>query len=348
MKHKHIHHRKTELFLDCLRRFKFPAGLFLLNNLMSYAIFRLYGLDREPLGYTFAVTLFFLIVFFLVFFVKEQRKADKRLYSIESILTEWNTLPDGETLAEQDYQQMIRTIGAEHEKLVSSFAAERKKTEDFYTAWVHQIKTPIAVMKLRLGSSDHPDRNTLREELFRIEQYTDMVLAYQRLGSQSNDLLIQEYPLDEMIREVIRKYASGFISKKLRLEYDGTDLVIVTDKKWFICILEQLISNALKYTSAGTIAISVSDGVLSVTDTGIGIAPEDLPRIFEKGFTGMNGRLNDKSSGLGLYLCGEAAALLHIPISAKSTPGEGSCFTLELSDKIVSAVPISISTLKKS
>ena len=166
-----------------------------------------------------------------------------------------------------------------------------------------------------------------------------MVLAYQRLGSQSNDLLIQEYPLDGLIREVIRKYASGFISKKLRLEYAGTDLVIVTDKKWFVCILEQLISNALKYTPAGTISISVRDGVLSVADTGIGIAQEDLPRIFEKGYTGANGRLNDKSSGLGLYLCGEAASLLNIPITAESTPGEGSRFSLRLTDRIVTASP---------
>ena len=124
--------------------------------------------------------------------------------------------------------------------------------------------------------------------------------------------------------------------KKIKLNYEGTDWRIVTDKKWFICILEQLISNALKYTPSGTITVSVRDGVLSVSDTGIGIAPEDLPRIFEKGYTGANGRLNDKSSGLGLYLCGEAADLLNIPIYAESKPGEGSCFSLHISEKVTS------------
>ncbi|MBQ9901933.1 MAG: HAMP domain-containing histidine kinase [Clostridia bacterium] len=335
MKHIHTQNRKTEILLDCLRRYKIPAGFFLLDNALNYAIFRLYGLDMEPFGYAFAVSFFVLIVAFAAFLFREKRKADRRFYQCESILTDWNMLPEGESLAERDCRKMVQSLGAENERLAASFAEERKKTEDFYTAWVHQIKTPISVMKLRLGASDHPDRQALREELFRIEQYTAMVLAYQRLGSQSNDLMIQEYPLDGLIREVIRKYASGFISKKLRLEYAGTDLIIVTDKKWFVCILEQLISNALKYTPSGTVSITVSEGVLSVADTGIGIAPEDLPRIFEKGYTGANGRLNDKSSGLGLYLCGEAAALLEIPIAARSRPGEGSCFSLQLSDKTV-------------
>lgn len=328
--------RKRAVLLDCLRQFRMPAGLFLLNTVLIYVIFRLYGLHTEPFRYAFAVTFFCMALRFVIDLVKEQRKAGQRQQKRMSILTGWNDFSPPESLEEADYQQMIEILGAETERLASSFAAERKETQDFYTAWVHQVKTPIAVMKLALGSSEIPDRRALQEELFRMEQYTEMVLAYQRLGSQSNDLVIQEYALDELIREVIRKFASQFIYKKLRLQYDGTNLRIVTDKKWFLCMLEQLISNALKYTPSGTITVSVRDGVLSVSDTGIGIAQEDLPRIFEKGYTGMNGRLNDKSSGLGLYLCSEAAALLHIPIRAESTPGEGSCFSLHIHDKITS------------
>lgn len=330
------HTRKMAVFLDCLRQFQLPAGLFLLNTALIYVTFRLYGLYTEPFWYAFAITLFCMALIFMICFIKEQRKAEQRHQKSMNILTEWNDLWAPETLTETDYTQMIEGLGAEIERLASTFATERKETQDFYTAWVHQIKTPIAVMKLALSSSETPDRRALQEELFRIEQYTDMVLAYQRLGSSSNDLLIQEYALDELIREVIRKFAAQFIYKKLRLQYEGTDVRIVTDKKWFLCILEQLISNALKYTPSGTITVSVRDGVLSVADTGIGIAPEDLPRIFEKGYTGVNGRLNDKSSGLGLYLCGEAASLLHIPIRAESKPGEGSCFSLHIGDQITS------------
>ena len=327
--------RKKTVFIDSLRQFRLSAGLFVLNTTLIYVIFRLYDIAMEPFWYAFAITLFCTALFFVIYLLKEQKKAAQRHQKHMSILTQWNNLPEAECLLEYDYTQMIERLGEENQRISSSFEAERKSMQNFYTAWVHQIKMPIAVMKLALGSSGNPDRRALQEELFRIEQYTDMVLAYQRLSSSSNDLVIQEYALDELIREVIRKFASQFIYKKIKLNYEGTDWRIVTDKKWFICILEQLISNALKYTPSGTITVSVRDGVLSVSDTGIGIAPEDLPRIFEKGYTGANGRLNDKSSGLGLYLCGEAASLLNIPITAESQPGQGSSFSLEISEKLL-------------
>ncbi len=336
------HHSIIAVFLECLRQYRTAILLYLLNTILILVVFRLYGIQTEPFIYAFAVTSFCMAVFFTVSFFRELRKAARRRLLLGHILTEWKDLPEPGSLEEKDYQRMTEALGGECERLTACFAAERKETQDFYTAWVHQIKTPIAVMKLALGASDEPDRRALQEELFRIEQYTEMVLAYQRLGGSSNDLLIQEYALDELIRTVIRKYAPQFIYKKLRLAYDGTALHIVTDKKWFVCILEQLISNALKYTPAGTITLSVCDGVLSVTDTGIGIAPEDLPHIFEKGYTGANGRLNDKSSGLGLYFCGEAAALLNIPIQARSTPGEGSCFSLNLGEKITPPVGMAL------
>lgn len=327
--------RKKAVLLDCLRQFRVPASLFLISMALIFAVFMLYGLALEPFGYAFAVTFFFFALFLGIHLIREQRKAGQRYQSMAGILSAWKDLPAPESLAEADYARMITCLGSEMEKLSSACTAEQKETQDFYTAWVHQIKTPIAVMKLALGGTEALDRRALQEELFRIEQYTDMVLAYQRLGGSSNDLVIEEYALDALIREAIRKFASQFIYKKLRLDYQGTDLRVVTDKKWFLCILEQLLSNALKYTSAGVIAITVENGVLSVADTGVGIAPEDLPRVFEKGYTGLNGRLNEKSSGLGLYLCGEAAALLNIPIRAESSPGQGSRFSLSIQDKII-------------
>ena len=171
-------------------------------------------------------------------------------------------------------------------------------------------------------------------ELFRMEQYVDMVLQYLRLSSGENDLVIREYRLDELIREAVRKYAAQFVLKKLRLTYIPTEISVVTDRKWFGCILEQLLSNAIKYTPAGgSIDICVEEDALHISDTGIGIAPEDLPRIFEKGYTGENGRLERTSSGLGLYLAGKAADMLHIPIRVESTVGRGTAFTLHLRQK---------------
>lgn len=327
--------RKQAGLRDCLRRFRGPVALLFVQFALCFVVFRLYGLTLEPFWYALALCLFVLLAAFVIVAAREQKRAGQRAQKLHGILTEWNALPPPESLSERDYQEMIRRLGADRERLNAALQTERTEAQDFYTAWVHQIKTPVAVMKLSLGAEREPDRAALREELFRVERYLDMVLAYQRLGSGVNDLVIEEYALDELIRAVIRKFASQFIYKKLRLDYAGTELRIVTDKKWFLCILEQLVSNAVKYTPAGTVTISVREGVLAVEDTGVGIAPEDLPRIFERGYTGVNGRLNEHSSGLGLYLCGEAAKRLNVPIRVESRVGQGSRFILDLREKAV-------------
>ena len=305
--------RNTRVLLDCLKQFVLPLLIFCIYSLLIFVVFWLYSIKLEPFFYVSVISFFFLVCAFVIKFLKASQH-----------------------LTLQEYQEKIKLLEDKIAKLSTEFSSKQRDMQDFYTAWVHQIKTPIAVLKLELDkNSGELDRDALQEELFRIEQYTDMVLSYQRLGSSSNDLLVKEYELDELIREVIRKFASQFIHKKLKLDYEGCSQKIVVDKKWFCCILEQFVSNAVKYTQAGTISIKVQDSILSVSDTGIGIAAEDLPRIFEKGYTGANGRLNEKSSGLGLYLCSKAASLLNIPVKAQSTPGKGSIFSLNLSEKLI-------------
>jgi signal transduction histidine kinase len=306
--------RKSKVLLECLKQFVLPFSIFCIYTLSIFLIFWLYEIKLEPFFYASAISFFFLICAFIIKFLRASKN-----------------------LTRQEYEEKIEKLNETIQKLSSDFSAEQRETQDFYITWVHQIKTPIAVLKLELDKANNNklDRAALQEELFRIEQYTDMVLSYQRLGSNSNDLLVKEYSLDELIREVIRKYASQFIHKKLKLEYAGCSQKIVIDKKWFICILEQLISNAIKYTKEGSISITVEEGVLSVRDTGIGIAREDIPRIFEKGYTGANGRLNEKSSGLGLYLCSKAASLQNLTIQAQSQPGKGSCFSIDLKEKLI-------------
>ena len=242
-------------------------------------------------------------------------------------------LPESEDPKEEAYQDLIESLLKEKNRKEAEAAEKLRDMEEYYTLWVHQIKTPMAVMKLYLGT-ESPEHRAMGTELFRMEQYVDMVLQYLRLSSGENDLVIREYKLDELIREAVRKYAAQFVLKKLRLTYIPTEISVVTDRKWFGCILEQLLSNAIKYTPAGgSIAICVGEDALHISDTGIGIAPEDLPRIFEKGYTGENGRLERTSSGLGLYLAGKAADMLHIPIHVESTVGRGTAFTLHLRQK---------------
>lgn len=323
--------RIKAVFTDCIKKHWGAALLLVIYITTSLVIFKLYNLLLEPFIYVAVLICFFALIFFAVDFVKEINHAIKREHTISNINTEWNKLPQVSNLMEADYQEMIRALGKKADELAINYENERHDMLDYYTIWVHQIKTPIAVMRLMIGNEDTEEHRALSAELFRIEQYVDMVLQYIRLGSESNDLVIKEYKLDDLIRESVRKYAQQFIYRKLRLNYESTDIKIVTDRKWFLCILEQILSNAVKYTPQGTVSIKVSDdGKLRITDTGIGIAAEDLPRIFEKGYTGNNGRLGQKSSGLGLYLCKKAANMLSIKISAESTPGKGTTFIMDL------------------
>lgn len=201
---------------------------------------------------------------------------------------------------------------------------------DYYTMWVHQIKTPIASMHLILQKEDSEDSRRLRAELFRVEQYVQMVLCFLRLDSDFTDYVIKEYRVDDIIRPAVRRLAPQFIMKKLALEYEQTDVVALTDEKWLGFVVEQVLSNAVKYTSAGSISIKCDEDRLVISDTGIGIAAEDLPRIFDKGYTGFNGRADRKASGIGLYLCRRICDKLGHSIRAESVAGQGTTITIGL------------------
>ncbi len=235
---------------------------------------------------------------------------------------------------DQDYVELIRLVmeRAGEERLEH----QKKMTDsiDYYTTWVHQIKTPIASMRLRLQAEDSQTARALLEDLFRIEQYVEMVLTYLRLGSDSTDYVFRECELDGVIKGCLRKFASQFIGRSLSLSYEGTEQTVVTDEKWLAFVLEQLLSNALKYTTKGGITITVSEGsVIAIQDTGFGIAPEDLPRIFEKGYTGYRGREDKHASGIGLFLCKKICDNLGVKIWAESKLGEGTTMYLDLSQK---------------
>lgn len=240
-------------------------------------------------------------------------------------------LPSPETLGEADYQEMLRKLKTIFDENVIDWQNERRESMDYYTTWVHQIKTPISVMRMNLQGEDTEEHRELLAELFRVEQYVEMALNWMRLGSDSKDFLFREYALDGIIRQAIRKYAPQFIRRRIRLVYEPAEGKVLTDEKWLLFIIEQLLSNAVKYTQQGSVSIRVvPEKVLEIEDTGIGIAPEDVPRIFEKGFTGYNGRADKKSTGLGLYLCRLTAEKLSHKISVESQVGVGTKVSIDL------------------
>lgn len=237
-----------------------------------------------------------------------------------------------EDVEDEDYQEIIKILKKEIAKLEENSEYRYREMTEYYTMWVHQIKTPIASMNLKLQNEDTPLSRRLSSDLFRIEQYVEMVMAYLRADHDSNDYVFKEYQIDTIIKQAIKKFAAEFIDRKISLSYEPFGCTVITDDKWLSFVIEQLLSNALKYTDhEGTISIYIKDQTsLCIEDTGTGIDPQDLPRIFEKGYTGYNGRMDKRASGIGLYLCKKICGSLGIGITAESEPGKGTIIKLDL------------------
>ena len=214
---------------------------------------------------------------------------------------------------------------------------EREKLNDlmdYYTLWAHQIKTPIAASSLLVGEiEDKKVKNQLEQELFKIESYVNIVLQYLRLESFHEDLVLKKENLEDLVKEIVKKCAIFFIQKGLSLHLHDLDRTIITDRKWFVVILEQVLSNSLKYTSQGGIEIYFQEDTLYIKDSGLGIQDADLLRVFERGFSGYNGRLTQQSSGLGLYLSKKIADELGHQISIASQVGQGTTVMISFSEK---------------
>lgn len=308
--------------------------LFTLFVAVFTSICFLYRIEAEAYFYAILLCVLLGLLFFTVGLVRCAADWKQRQTLMSAIEHNWQELPPPHALSEEDYQQMVRALGQRCAQLETDFQTQQQESLDYYTTWVHQIKTPISVMQMLLQGEDTQTNRALSAELFRIQQYVDMVLGYIRLGSESSDFVFQEYPLDSLIRQTIRKFAPQFIHRRIRLAYLETDAVVLTDEKWLCFVLEQLLSNTVKYTAFGEVTISVSpDQVLTIRDTGMGIASEDLPRVFEKGFTGYNGRSGQKSTGLGLYLCKRVCEKLGHRITIESQVGKGTAVSIHLGKK---------------
>ncbi len=261
-----------------------------------------------------------------------RRHAHLKRLQAASLLPE--QLPEAQTLEESDYQALILQMCGERRAQEARMEERYAEMAGYYTLWAHQIKTPIAAMRLRLQEEDSALTRTLSAELTRIEQYVEMVLAYVRLDGRETDYVFREHDVDGIVRSCIRRFSGEFIARKLKLDYAPPCYRVVTDDKWLAFVIEQVLSNALKYTPSGSVSVSMdAPGKLCIRDTGIGIAPEDLPRIFQNGFTGLNGRVDRKASGLGLHLCKRVCDNLGHGLSIESRLGEGTQVTIDLSQR---------------
>ena len=310
------------MFLKYLKsRWPIPAAL-LLFALIFALVLSLYDMPSESVlyaGLLCASCGVFLVALSYTRWLHRCRALEQLR---RSICVSDEGLPSPSDYEDELYQELVRTLSSERARLDAAADAERRDAADYYAMWAHQIKTPIAAMRLLLQQPEL-DRGSLEAELFRIEQYVGMVLGYLKLEGDSNDFVLRKRRLDDVVRGCVRKYARLFIIKKLPLNFEETRMTVLTDDKWLAFMIEQLLSNSLKYTSQGEIRIYADGKALVVEDTGIGISAEDLPRLGERGFTGYNGREDKKSTGLGLYLCRRICAKLGHKLVIESTPDVG-------------------------
>lgn len=325
---------KRNLFLAYLQ--KNQKWFFLIFTLFFcfYVVFYLNHLPIAPILYATLLYVYIGVIFLIVDYVKFRNRYRILQLLQKTITIQNDELPPPNNIIEERYQELIRILFSNRNEMAALAENKQKDLVDYFTQWTHQIKTPIAAMRLLLQTGQNEQYHDLDLELFKIEQYVQFVLQYLRLHDMSNDLEIKRIDLDDLIKQAIRKNAKPFILKKISLHYNELNCAVLTDEKWLLFVIEQVLSNALKYTNKGSIFIYMEPNpnkkLLVIEDTGIGIRSEDLPRIFEKGFTGYNGRTYKGATGIGLYLCKQILTKLSHEIIIQSEQGKGTKVIIDL------------------
>ena len=311
---------------------------FVLFIIIFTIVYALYRLPMEPIVYSIELVVALGFIFVSIDSVRFYQKHQILSGSITSISSSVNELPNSKDLLENDYQNLIKGLVENRGDLIFQFDNKQTEMIDYYTLWAHQIKTPISAMGLLLQTEDKASEQTkaYQQELFKIEQYVEMVLQYLRLESMTSDLIIKEYDLLSSVKQAVKKYSMIFINKKITLDLEEIQCQVITDEKWLVFVLEQILSNALKYTHQGKIAIYMDKRqkkTLIIEDTGVGIRDEDILRIFDRGFTGYNGRMDKKSTGIGLYLSQQVLSKLSHSMTVASEVGRGTKVRIDLSTR---------------
>ena len=239
-------------------------------------------------------------------------------------------LPEPRNNEQQLYLALLKKMHGVHFNQLQKLYNEKQDHQDFITSWIHEVKVPIAASRLLMENSNGKTVESLvdkfEDELDKIDNYVEQALYYSRIDSFSKDYFITEVPLDQAIKKSVKKYAKSFINKHIRFHMQDLQQVVHTDSKWLGFIIDQVFSNALKYTGeGGEVSVQFEEDRkekrLLIQDTGIGIKPEDINRVFEKGFTGSIGRSHAKSTGIGLYLAKQMALMLGHDLSIQSEEG---------------------------
>lgn len=303
---------------------------------MAFTFAGIFVLGSLPLTlylYSMELTLFFFLVYLIVqyFLYSKRHKTIMQVGAAQS--TRIEDVAAGTDPADKVYLKKIGQLQQDIRNLTNEHAERQADQLDYFTLWLHQIKTPLSAISLLNQSSNSAESKNTSQEILRLEDYTHMALNYVKLEETGSEMDLSDVDLDTVIKKAVKKYSILFIYKGIKLDYQPLGIKVLSDGQWMQTILEQLLSNSLKYTASGTISIymdSEKEQTLIIEDTGAGIRPEDLPKIFNKGYSGLNGRLHEKSTGLGLFLSRKICKRLGHDLTIESELSKGTRVSINL------------------
>ena len=310
--------------------------LFLLINFILFiilcGIMLLININSVIILLIFCIWFFPILTYILIEFVK-QKVLYNELNSILDNLDKKYLLPEimkePANIEGKLLYDVLRQANKDMHEHVKNYRDRENEYREYIETWVHEIKTPIASTRLIIENNQNEVTRNINYEIKKIEEYIEQVLYYSRSNNVSKDYLIKEVSLATVVRSVIKKNSRDFISKNIAIDIEDVEGTVYSDAKWLEFILNQVIGNAIKYMreSNGKVKIftiqNENNIVLTIEDNGIGIIEKDINKVFEKGFTGENGRQFGKSTGIGLYLCKKLAQQLGLGLTLISKTGEG-------------------------
>ncbi len=295
-----------------------------------FSVFLIYDLNMSAFITAICVSIFAVLLYFSLDYINYYKVNKKIILNLKNRVYDFDIEFDNASNSNKLLNEIILNRNQEIIALNSDITRLKNDYNEHFSTWVHQIKTPIFALDLLINKLENKEKYLMKTRLLDIENYTNNALYFVRLESNSNDLLFESFSVLDLSKQIAKKLKLFFIEKNLSLNLSSEDMTVLSDKKYLAFILEQILLNALKYTEKGGISIDFEkeSKAVIIADTGIGIMAEDLPRIFEKGYTGYNGRINQKSSGLGLNLVKKACDMLEIKIEVESELGKGTKFLL--------------------
>ena len=273
-----------------------------------------------------------LLTYIFVEFMKQKTLYEELHYLMESLDRKYllsEIMEKPESIEGKMIYDLLQQANKDMHEHVKKYRDMQSDYREYIDTWVHEIKTPIASTRLMIENNQNDITRSIQDEMKKIEEYIEQVLYYSRSNDVSKDYIIKERSLEPLVRSVIKKNARDFISKSISIDIDKVNATVYSDVKWLGFILNQVIGNAIKYIRDGNGKVTISTSqnenniILSIKDNGIGIIENDINRVFEKGFTGENGRKYGKSTGIGLYLCKKLATQLGLGLTLSSEAGKG-------------------------